>query len=241
MSVCLSVLHVHEPDILVCVHMCVCVCVCVCVLCPDSPGTGGAGLWQSMGGGAGWVPPPGTDYESELMNDDTPPVTKSDQDEEQFADPHRPPVGVRRPDLFAPASEEKESSRSSLVNDQDDEDVNSEDGLVHEDDVGSRQHSRQNSRPTSRQGSRRTSREHDLYSRNPHLDESGGTLNSDMFRSAASQDPVDHSSMFQPDGSNGGEEGADNQETMFTNIEGGGSGGGGASASARWGSEDDID
>lgn len=191
-----------------------------------------------MGENTAWIPPPGTDYESELLNDRETEIRAnnshsplaSDSDEAYFSaqqQHQRPPVGVRRPDLFAPtsSSEDKQSSSHNNINnnkknyhknninskdrgsmEDEEEDGNSEDGLGEglesrfqsSDDLSPRD---RYSRPTSRQGSRRTSRDHDDY--NPALGQTEETLTSNMFRSD-SNDPIDHTSMFKPDFSNDG-------------------------------------
>ena len=105
------------------------------------------------------MPPAGTDYESELLNDHgsgefhnaSPPINSQTQESKHStshpdASSQRPPVGVRRPDLFAPVHEDKASSSSTPTDHlADEEDINSEDGqgghLQEEEGIESRFHS----------------------------------------------------------------------------------------------------
>lgn len=184
--------------------------VCCVSLC-GTEASPGPGLWQSMGGGEGWVPPAGTDYESELLNDDTPPGSGRDRGgrstrggrEEAHGEYRKPPVGVRRPDLFAPSD----------LHDSEDHEGYSEDGGMARFNSTDACDSGHPSRPDSRMS-----------------DSSGG--GADMFR-GDSRDQVDHSSMFQPDSSCDRRD--SEQNIMFTNTESS------APSLAQWGSEDDID
>ena len=56
-----------------------------------------------MGGAGGWVPPPNTDYESELLDNDLTPPSR----DERHNINNDAPAGVRRPDLFAPSDDVK--------------------------------------------------------------------------------------------------------------------------------------
>ena len=200
-----------------------------------------------MGGAGGWVPPPNTDYESELLDNDLTPPSR----DERHNINNDAPAGVRRPDLFAPSDDVK---RDDSDDNDDMESVSGQANLQGDsgrynssDENTSRHNSRHNSRPTSRHGngSRRSSGEcEDVYG-NPSLGKTGDTLQSDMFRS---DDHVDHTSMFQPDssrdkndvyGENENErfgQSKDSQDILFTNMDSTNT-----SAAAKWGSEDDID
>ena len=194
-----------------------------------------------MGGDSPWVPPPNTDYESELLNDDSP-------NDRPPSSQQQPPVGMRRPDLFAPAGKDKARTR---YNNNEEDDVNSVDGQAHEQGIEStfasmdeRETSRRSSADHRDGGIGDQSESFEEVERDPRLDDTGETLQSAMFHSD-SVDQAYHSPMFQPGNENtahhnystdwnGGRESKEEQNILFTNIDS-------RSSSAKWGSEDDID